>query len=142
VEVEVVEGVEVEIEVLVEVGVSVVLVEVGVGVGVEVEVLLELLELVLEGVTVLVGTDTVSLELEPLSSISKTTILALEPLEAVTTQPVAPPAPVKTSGALISFTPMVEGSIRQGKPLQSSPSHSISIPNSGLTSRKGVVGSR
>lgn len=80
--------------------------------------------------------------LEEPPEMSKTTMLALAPEGTVTTQPVAPPAPVKTSGAFISLTPMVEGSIRQGRPLQPSPSHRISIPNSGFTSRKGVAGSR
>jgi hypothetical protein len=124
---EVVEEAEVEVEV--EVGVSVVEVVVGALVLLELLLLAELVE-----------TDTVSLEEPP--EVSKTTMLALAPEGTVTTQPVAPPAPVKTSGASISFTPMVEGSIRQGRPLQPLPSQRISIPNSGLTSRKGVAGSR
>jgi hypothetical protein len=141
VEVEVDEGVGVEVEegVGVLVGVSV-LVLVGVGVGDEVLMLVLELELELE-VAELVGTETVSEEVLPLPSFSKTTICAVSPFGTVTTQPVAPPAPTK-GFPIISLTELTAGSILQGRPLQPSPSHSISIPNSGLTSRKGVVGSR
>ena len=138
VEVEVSEGVEVEV------GVSVVLVLVGVGVGVEVLVLVLVLELELEllvEVGVLVETSTVSDEVLPLPSFSKTTMCAVEPLGTVTTQPVAPPAPTKGS-PIISLTSLTAGSILQGRPLQPPPSHSISIPKSGLTVRKGVAGSK
>jgi hypothetical protein len=114
----------------VEVGVSVVEVVVGATVLLVLLLLAELVE------------DDFLSSLEEPPEMSKTTMLALAPEGTVTTQPVAPPAPVKTSGASISLTPMVEGSIRQGRPLQPSPSHRISIPNSGLTSRKGVAGSR
>jgi hypothetical protein len=134
VEVEVSEGVEVEV------GVSVVLVLVGVGVGVEVLVLVLELELLVE-VGVLVETSMVSDEVLPLPSFSKTTMCAVEPLGTVTTQPVAPPAPTKGS-PIISLTLLIAGSILQGRPLQPPPSHSISIPKSGLTLRKGVVGSK
>jgi hypothetical protein len=134
VEVEVSEGVEVEV------GVSVVLVLVGVGVGVEVLVLVLELELLVD-VGVLVETSMVSDEVLPLPSFSKTTMCAVEPLGTVTTQPVAPPAPTKGS-PIISLTLLIAGSILQGRPLQPPPSHSISIPKSGLTLRKGVVGSK
>ena len=139
-EVEVSEGVEVEEEV------SVVLVMVGVGVKVEVLVLVLVLVLELElellvEVGVLVETSMVSDEVLPLPSFSKTTICAVEPLGTVTTQPVAPPAPTKES-PVISLTSLTAGSILQGRPLQSPPSHTISIPKSGLTLRKGVVGSK
>lgn len=144
VEVEVDEGVEVEVEV----GVSVVLVLVGVGVGVEVEVevLVLVLELELElevlvGVAVLVETSMVSDDVLPLLSFSKTIMCAVSPLGMVTTQPVAPPAPVKGL-PIISLTLLTAGSILQGRPWQPSPSHSISIPKSGMTLRKGVAGSR
>ena len=144
VEVEVDEGVEVEVEV----GVSVVLVLVlvGVGVGVEVEVLVLVLVLVLElevlvEVGVLVETSMVSDEVLPLLSFSKTIMCAVSPLGTVTTQPVAPPAPVKGL-PIISLTLLTAGSILQGRPWQPSPSHSISTPKSGMTSRKGVAGSR
>jgi hypothetical protein len=140
VELEVGVGVEVEVSdgVEVDVGVSVVLVLVGVGVGVEVLVLE--LELLVE-VGVLVETSMVSDEVLPLPSFSKTTMCAVEPLGTVTTQPVAPPAPTKGS-PIISLTLLTAGSILQGRPLQPPPSHSISIPKSGLTLRKGVVGSK
>lgn len=129
-------GVEVGVGVLVGVSVEVlVLVLVGVGVGVEV------LVLVLVGVAVLVGTEMVSDSVLPLPSFSKTTMWAVSPLGTVTTQPVAPPAPVK-GVPIISLTLLTAGSILQGRPLQPSPSHSISIPKSGLTWRNGVVGSR
>jgi len=142
VEVEVDEGVEVEVEV----GVSVVLVLVGVGVGVEVEVLVLVLVLELEleelvEVGVLVETSMVSDEVLPLLSFSKTIMCAVSPLGMVTTQPVAPPAPVKGL-PIISLTSLTAGSILQGRPWQPSPSHSISTPKSGLTLRKGVAGSR
>ena len=142
VEVEVDEGVEVEVEV----GVSVVLVLVGVGVGVEVEVLVLVLVLVLEleelvEVGVLVETSMVSDEVLPLLSFSKTIMCAVSPLGMVTTQPVAPPAPVKGL-PIISLTLLTAGSILQGRPWQPSPSHSISTPKSGTVLRKGVAGSR
>lgn len=144
VEVEVDEGVEVEVEV--GVGVSVVLVLVGVGVGVEVEVLVLVLELELEleelvEVGVLVETSMVSDEVLPLLSFSKTIMCAVSPLGMVTTQPVAPPAPVKGL-PIISLTLLTAGSILQGRPWQPSPSHSISTPKSGTVLRKGVAGSR
>lgn len=122
-----------------------------VGVGVAVEVL----ELVGRGVGVLVlvlddvgmldtgllcGLES-PLE-EPLPSTSKTIMLPLRPGGTVTTQPVAPPAPVNTSSASMTLTSMEDGSILQGRPLQPSPSHSIEIPKFGRTLRKGVVGSR
>lgn len=139
-------GVGVSVDVSVSVGVGV---GVGVEVGVEVEVSVEVSELVGVGVGVgvlvldevagLVGSELLESSLAP---ISKTTMLALEPGGTVTTQPVAPPAPMNTSKALIWLTSMLEGSILQGRPLQPSPSHSISIPKLGLTLRKGVVGSR
>lgn len=154
VEVEVDEGVEVEVEVEVEVGVgvSVVLVLVLVGVGVGVEVLVLVLVLVLElelelelevlvEVGVLVETSMVSDEVLPLLSFSKTIMCAVSPLGMVTTQPVAPPAPVKGL-PIISLTSLTAGSILQGRPWQPSPSHSISTPKSGLILRNGVVGSR
>lgn len=72
---------------------------------------------------------------------SKTTTLAFSPLGTVTTQKVAPPAPTEVL-PIISLTAFTAGSILHGRPLQPSPSHSISIPKSGTTSRKGVVGSR
>jgi hypothetical protein len=125
-------GVEMGVGVLVGVSVEV-LVLVGVGVGVEV--------LVLVGVAELVETEMVSDSVLPLPSFSKTTMWAVSPLGTVTTQPVAPPAPVKGL-PIISLTELTAGSILQGRPLQPSPSHSISIPKSGLTLRKGVVGSR
>jgi hypothetical protein len=143
-------AVEVELGVGVEVGVSVdegvgVGVEVGVGVlvgvSVEVLVLVGVEVLVLVGVAVLVETEMVSDSVLPLPSFSKTTMWAVSPLGTVTTQPVAPPAPVK-GVPIISLTELTAGSILQGRPLQPPPSHSISIPKSGLTLRKGVVGSR
>lgn len=77
----------------------------------------------------------------PPPDFSKTTTLAFSPLGTVTTQKVAPPAPTEVL-PIISLTAFTAGSILHGRPLQPSPSHSISIPKSGTTSRKGVVGSR
>lgn len=110
------------------------LVGVGVGVGVLISVLLLLLLLEAELLEP-------ELEESPLGT-SKVTMLALEPGGTVTTQPVAPPAPVKTFKASITFTAMLEGSIEQGTPLQPGPSHSILIPKLGRTLRNGVVACR
>lgn len=77
----------------------------------------------------------------PLPDFSKMTTLAFSPLGTVTTQKVAPPAPTEEL-PIISLTAFTSGSILQGRPLQPPPSHSISTPKSGTTSRKGVVGSR
>ena len=71
----------------------------------------------------------------------KTTKLALTPCGTVTTQKAAPPAP-SVFAPTISFTPLVPGSIAQGRPLQPSPSHTISTPQDGMVLRKGVAGSR
>lgn len=119
---------------------------VSVGVGLEVGISVEVLEPV--GVGVGVSVLLLLLEAEPLEpeleesplGTSNVTMLALEPGGTVTTQPVAPPAPVNTFKASITFTDMLEGSIEQGTPLQPGPSHSILIPKLGRTLRKGVVG--
>lgn len=76
----------------------------------------------------------------PLPPASYTTILAVLPLGAVTTQKLAPPAPLFWP-PVTSFTPFLAGLISQGRPLQF-PSHSILTPNEGTSSRKGVAGSR
>jgi hypothetical protein len=77
----------------------------------------------------------------PPPDFSKTTTLAFSPLGTVTTQKVAPPAPTAVL-PIISLTAFTAGSILHGRPLQPPPSHSISTPKSGTTSRKGVVVSR
>lgn len=97
-------------------------------------------ELGLEGAAV-VEWESSSPPLLPLPDFSKTTTLDFSPLGTVTTQKVAPPAPTEVL-PIISLTAFTAGSILHGRPLQPSPSHSISIPKSGTTSRKGVVGSR
>lgn len=60
----------------------------------------------------------------------KTTSLAVLPFGTVATQKSAPPAPVADSELVTSFMLLTEGSIEQGRPLQSSPSHSIFTPQS------------
>lgn len=78
----------------------------------------------------------------PLSPHSEITYLAEPPAGTVTTQETAPPAPELPPPPTSSLTPCCDGSIAQGRPLQPSPSQTISTPNDGLTSRKGVAGSR
>lgn len=72
---------------------------------------------------------------------SNTTKLALLPFGTVTTQKLAPPTPTVPPPD-ISFTLCFEGSMAQGRPLQPPPSQTISTPQVGILSRKGVAGSR
>lgn len=83
-----------------------------------------------------------SLLLLPLPPTSVTTNLAELPAGTVTTQDTAPPAPVEPPPPTSSLTPCCDGSMAHGRPLQPPPSHSISIPNVGFSSRNGVAGSR
>jgi hypothetical protein len=119
--------VEVEVEVSVEEVVAVsVGVSVGVGVGVGVSVGVELLE----------GSG-------PASSPFRWTMkFAFEPGGTYTVQPVAPPAPVTASPSISLTVVMTDGSMEHGIPLQPSPSHSMEMPQSGITLRNGVVGCR
>lgn len=78
---------------------------------------------------------------EPLPPGPKTTRLALEPLGTVTTQKLAPPAPIVPL-VLHSLTLCTAGSMAHGNPLQPPPGHSILTPQFGIFSRKGVAGSR
>lgn len=80
-------------------------------------------------------------ELPPEFLPSNTTKLALLPFGTVTTQKLAPPTPM-VPPADISFTLCFEGSMAQGRPLQPPPSQTISTPQVGILSRKGVAGSR
>ena len=78
---------------------------------------------------------------DPPASLSNTTTLAFWPLGTVTTQKVAPPAPA-VSLPEHSLTECLAGSMAHGRPLHPSPSHSILTPHLGMSSRKGVAGSR
>lgn len=77
----------------------------------------------------------------PFESSSTTTYRAEPPLGTVTTQEAAPPAPTELLPTS-SLTPCWDGSIAHGRPLQPSPSHTISILNVGFSSLNGVAGSR
>ena len=66
----------------------------------------------------------------PLKPPSKTTKFALTPLDTVTTQKLAPPAP-SVVAPTISLTLFVSGSMAHGRPLHS-PSHTISTPHVGI----------
>lgn len=59
---------------------------------------------------------------------SKTTTFAVTPLGMVTTQKLAPPAPVAWSELVTPPMPLTAGSMEQGKPLQPGPEHSILRP--------------
>lgn len=74
-------------------------------------------------------------------SSSTTTYRAEPPLGTVTTQEAAPPAPTELLPTS-SLTPCWDGSMAQGRPLQPSPSHTISILKVGFSSLNGVAGSR
>lgn len=76
----------------------------------------------------LVGADELAEELP--SPFPKTTILALPPEGTVTTQNEAPPAPSELLPSIL-LTAWTAGSILHGRPLQPSPSQTISTPNSG-----------
>jgi len=61
----------------------------------------------------------------------------MTPFGAVTTQKLAPPAPVAESGLVTSFTLLTAGSIEHGRPLQEpSGSQVIFIPQSGACVEK------
>ena len=74
-------------------------------------------------------------------SSSTTTYRAEPPLGTVTTQEAAPPAPTELLPTS-SLTPCWDGSMAHGRPLQPSPSHTISILKVGFSSLNGVAGSR
>ncbi len=80
-----------------------------------------------------------SLSLTPTSWITK---LAEPPAGTVTTQDTAPPAPLEPPPPTSSLTPCFDGLMAHGRPLQPSPSQTISMPKDGFSSRKGVAGSR
>jgi hypothetical protein len=75
-----------------------------------------------------------SLAAEPASGdpAGNTTMLAFTPEGTVTTQKLAPPAPLAWSALETPPTPALEGSMEQGRPLQPSPSHSMLMPNVGV----------
>ena len=77
----------------------------------------------------------------PFESSSTTTYRAEPPLGTVTTQEAAPPAPTELLPTS-SLTPCWDGSMAHGRPLQPSPSHTISILKVGFSSLNGVAGSR
>jgi hypothetical protein len=134
----------------------VVLVEVLEGVGVELElevdeldddvddgvgvVELELLELEEDNELLLLEPE-LPLPDESPPPLLKTTMLAVLPCGTVTTQNAAPPAP-SVLAPVISLTPLVSGSISQGRPLQPPSGHSILAPQLGISSLNGVAGSR
>jgi hypothetical protein len=101
----------------------------------------EVLELVEDGVGVGVGVgealeeaafeEDAGFELPELP-ISKTTISAVNPEGTVTTQKLAPPAPLAWSALVTPPIPSVDGSIEHGRPLQPEPEHSILIPKLGM----------
>ena len=61
----------------------------------------------------------------------KTTMFAVFPLGTVTTQKSAFPTPVALTGLSTPPTPLLEGLMEHGKPLQPPAGHSILIPNVG-----------
>ena len=111
--------VEVEVEVEVDVDVDVVEVVVGVRVGVGVDAAPE--ELAGPGEP----------ELAAESPAGNTTMFAVKPLGTVTTQKLAPPAPEAWSALVTPPTPLTEGSMVHGRPLQPAPEHSILRPKLG-----------
>ncbi|KAI4186506.1 MAG: hypothetical protein LQ346_005680, partial [Caloplaca aetnensis] len=78
----------------------------------------------------------------PLAPTSWITNLAEPPAGTVTTQDTAPPAPLEPPPPTNSLTPCFDGLMAHGRPLQPSPSQTISMPKVGFSSRKGVAGSR
>lgn len=107
-----------ELEEVVEVDVELVEVELGVVVGV--------------GVGVGVGEALEDLAPEPLElPAGKTTTFAVSPLGMVTTQKFAPPAPEAWSALVTPPTPLLEGSMLHGVPLQPEPEQTILTPKLG-----------
>jgi hypothetical protein len=101
----------------------------------------EVLELVEDGVGVGVGVgealeeaafdEDAGFELPELP-ISKTTISAVNPEGTVTTQKLAPPAPLAWSALVTPPIPSVDGSFEHGSPLHPEPEHSTLIPKVGI----------
>lgn len=76
--------------------------------------------------------DDAGLALEELESPAlNTTMFAVPPFGTVTTQKLAPPAPVAELGLVTSLTLLTAGSIEHGKPLQVPPEQVIFIPQVG-----------
>ena len=117
------------VEATTELEVGLFVVDVEVGLGDDVVVGAAAVDVDEEELVVLEDPDAPDPELE--FPASKTTTLAVSPSGTVTTQKLAPPAPVDWSELVTPPTPLTDGSMEQGVPLQPDPEHTILMPKVG-----------